>query len=346
MSSYPLFQAFPKLQRLPRAGLLQRATPVVPLGDSGDVWVKRDDLTAADYGGNKIRKLDLLLAAARAAGATDLVSFGYSGSNFVAATAWHGRKLGMTTHGFLLPQADASYVADNIATSLHSGAQLQVASSERGVVMAALARSTRLLLRQRRWPIWIPPGGSTALGSLGFVNAAFELKAQIEAGLLPLPERIYVAFSSMGTVAGLAIGLAMAGLRSRIVAVQVVDRTFADPSKLDRLIERTRALLSRYDALAAPSAVVPIEIRTEFFGEHYAVPTTATRRAIERFESDSGARADSAYSGKALAGLYADLESGIATGPALYWHTFNAHGRPPGVAPLAPSKLRAFLSKP
>jgi 1-aminocyclopropane-1-carboxylate deaminase/D-cysteine desulfhydrase-like pyridoxal-dependent ACC family enzyme len=343
MSTYPLFDAFPKLQQLPRAGLLQCATPVAALDGTGKLWIKRDDLTATDYGGNKIRKLDLLLAAAKAAGKTDLLSFGYSGSNFVAATAWHGRKLGLNTHGFLLPQADAAYVADNLATSLHSGAQLHVAATERDLVTAAVSRSIQLWLRRRRWPAWIPPGGSTPLGSLGFVNAAFELKTQIDTGQLPLPERIYVAFSSMGTVAGLAIGLAMAGLRTRIVAVQVVDSGFASAAKLDRLIERTRVLLARYDAIAPPSAVVPVDIRTEFFGNRYAVPTPATRSAIQRFETASGARADSAYSGKALAGLYADLDAGLASGPALYWHTFNAHERPPGVAALAPETLRGFV---
>ncbi|MDD3765331.1 MAG: pyridoxal-phosphate dependent enzyme [Nevskiales bacterium] len=344
MSTYPLFDAFPKLQALPRAGLFEGVTPVARLGDAQDVWVKRDDLSASDYGGNKIRKLDLLLADAAARGCRDLVTFGYSGSNFVAATAWHGRKLGLDTHAFLLPQAAAPYIGDNLATALHARARLQVAPTERAVATAAALRSARLLMRHRRWPQWIPPGGSTALGAIGFVNAAFELRHQVEAGLLPPPEQLYVAFSSMGSVAGLAIGLALAGLPTRIQAVQVVGPQFASRARLDRLVARTLRLLARHDPAAAPNTVAPVDIRTEFFGRTYAVPTPATRQAMQRFEAATGARSDSAYSGKALACLYADVDAGIPRGPALYWHTFNAHGRPEGVAPLPAKRLEGFIA--
>src|SRR3546814_2777667 len=59
------------------------------------IYIKRDDLSAADYGGNKIRKLDFLLADALARGRRELTVFGYAGSNFVAASAWHGSQLGL-----------------------------------------------------------------------------------------------------------------------------------------------------------------------------------------------------------------------------------------------------------
>lgn len=344
MRSYPLFAAFPRLGVFPRAGLLQCATPVQTLANAANVWIKRDDLSAADYGGNKIRKLDLLLARAAADGKRDLVTFGYSGSNFVAATAWHGRKLGLRTHAFLLPQADAPYVADNLATGLHCGAELRMGRNERVVAAQALAASLRIAVTTGRMPRWIPPGGSTPLGAIGFVNAAFELREQIDAGLLPVPQRIYVAFSSMGTVAGLAIGLALAGLPTRIDAVQVVGVQFAGREQLDRLVQRTQALLRSTDPSAAPSRSAEVDIRTEFFGERYAVASPQTKAAMQRFERASGAHSDSAYSGKVLACLYADLDAGTLAGPAVYWHTFNAHGRPAGVAPLAPERLRDFVA--
>lgn len=343
MSSYPLFDVFPRLGVFPRAGLLQAATPVQPLPESEAVWVKRDDLSASDYGGNKIRKLDLLLARAAADGRSDLVTFGYSGSNFVAATAWHGRKLGLTTRAFLLPQADAPYVADNLATGLHCGAELRVGRSQSAVIAQALACSLRALARSGRAPRWIPPGGSTPLGALGFVNAAFELRQQIDAGLLPVPQRLYVAFSSMGTVAGLAIGLALAGLPTRIEAIQVVGPQFAGRDKLDRLVQRTLLLLRRSDPAAVPARIADVNIRSEFFGAQYAVATDATKQAMQRFETATGAHSDSAYSGKALAGLYADLDARAGAGPVLYWHTFNAHGRPAAVAPLPAERLREFI---
>lgn len=324
--AYPLFEAYPRLAVLPRAGLFTAATPVQALSGHQGAWVKRDDLSHAEFGGNKIRKLDLLLGEALAQQRRCLLSFGYTGSNFVAASAWHGRRLGMDSIGLLLPQADAPYVADNLATSRAAGAELAFGRSTAALVAQAVARSARRLVGQGRWPYWMPPGGSTPLGALGFVNAAFELRAQIDARLCPEPERIYVAFSSMGTVTGLAIGLALAGLRSRVVAIQVVSDRYASRRKLDVLIGRTQHLLRQLDP-AIPATTAPVEIRTEFFGSDYAVPTETTKAAMQVFEGITGARSDSAYSGKALACFYADLAAG-KPGKALFWHTFNAAARP------------------
>lgn len=343
MRSYPLFDAFPRLGVFPRAGLLDGVTSVHPMSGVNDVWIKRDDLSASDFGGNKIRKLDLLLAQAHARGKREVLTFGYSGSNFVAATAWHGRKLGLTTQAVLLPQADAPYVADNLATGLHAGARLHLAHRSRGAVSRALAVSAASLLRHGRMPVWIPPGGSSPLGALGFVNAAFELKAQIDAGAMPAPARLYVAFSSMGTVAGLAIGLALAGLDTRIEAIQVVGNEFASPARLDRLIQSTRQLLRRVDASACPSRIAEVRVRPEFHGDGYAIASAATKDAMRRFDTATGALSDSAYSGKAIAALYADHDAGRLQGSTLYWHTFNAHGRPPRVAPLPTAQLVPYV---
>ena len=342
--SYPLFDAHPALGVLPRAGLLQAPTPITRLlDDRGDVWIKRDDLTTAGFGGNKIRKLDLLLADARARDRRCLLAFGYAGSNFVAATAWHGRSLGFDTLGLLLPQADAPYVADNLGLALHAGAHLAVGATDAALVRRAVGQSLQRLARDRRWPYWLPPGGSTPLGALGYVNAAFELRTQIECGAMPHPARLYVAFSSMGTVAGLAIGLALAGLDCRIQAVQVVNARYASRDKLDALIRRTQRLLQRHDPRLAPVAAA-VDIRTEHQGPAYAVASAATHRAMHRFAQTAGsdARCDSAYTGKALTALYADLDRGIP-GTALYWHSFNAHGLPPGVQPLAQPALASYL---
>lgn len=341
---YPLFNAHPALKQVPTAALLSGPTEVQPLHPEHRIYLKRDDLTAADYGGNKIRKLDFLLADAKARGIRELVAFGYAGSNFVAATAWHGHKLGLHTNGYLLPQVKASYIADNLSVSMAAGADLHLVPSTARIVLGAGGHSLKCLLTQGRWPYWIPPGGSSPVGVLGFINAAYELRAQIQAGELPEPDLIYVAFSSMGTVAGLALGLQMAGLKTRIVAIQVVDREMATRAKLARLVEQTR---KRYQALdpafsvsTCDAAMARVSIRNEFFGTVYAEPTAATQAAIARFQQTSTARADTAYSGKALAGLYHDLDGGTLRGKSvLFWHTFNAHGMPPGVTHPAPGAI-------
>ena len=104
MGLYPIFDLLPALrERAPVAGLLPSATPVTTLPEAPGLHLKRDDCSAPDYGGNKIRKLDFLLGSARARGVREIIAFGYAGSNFVAATAWHAHKFGIRTCGFLLP---------------------------------------------------------------------------------------------------------------------------------------------------------------------------------------------------------------------------------------------------
>jgi D-cysteine desulfhydrase len=350
MTAHPLLAAYPRLAAaLPVAGLLQGSTPVQSLGNAAQVYLKRDDLTAAGYGGNKIRKLDFLLADAKARGAKEVLSFGFAGSNFVAATAWHGRRLGLHTIACLLPQVDADYIADNLSVGLQAGAELRLLADRNAIVRAAIKRSAAGLLRRGRLPVWIPPGGSSPLGTLGFVNAALELRAQIEAGVLPAPQRIYVAFSSMGTVAGLALGLELAGLPSSIVAVQVVDERFATAAKLLKLIDGTRRLLGRLDPALmryGERAMERVEIRTEFFGGEYGRATPQTYEAIRRFTAASGARADTSYSGKALACLYHDLDVGrLQSEVALFWHTFNARALPPGVQRLTAQDVPEALKR-
>ncbi|HZP11197.1 MAG TPA: pyridoxal-phosphate dependent enzyme [Nevskiaceae bacterium] len=345
----PLFDAHPQLARsFPVAGLMAAATPIEPLSGADGVFIKRDDVTAADYGGNKIRKLDFLLAHAKAHGRRSVVAFGYAGSNFVAATAWHARKLGLRTIGGLLPQVAADYIVDNLSVSLAAGAELFLRESEPALIAEAAARSVRATLRDRRWPAWIPPGGSNAVGALGFVNAVVELKAQIDAGAMPPPAQIVVAFSSMGSVAGLAAGLALAGLGARITAVQVVDPQRASQPKLLKLADAlVRLLRAQSIRIADAQALVErVDIRGDFFGGEYARADAAVKSAMARFARDSQIRVDSAYTGKALAALYADLDAGRLRRPSLYWHTLSRSTLPPGVrramADQAPASLRSY----
>jgi D-cysteine desulfhydrase len=344
----PLLRAFPQLARTyPAAGLIASPTPIEPLSGADKVYIKRDDLTAADYGGNKVRKLDFLLADAKARGRKTVVAFGYAGSNFVAATAWYGRKLGLQTIGGLLPQSPADYIVDNLSVSIAAGAELFLRESELALMEEAALRSARAAVRDLAVPIWVPPGGSNAIGTLGFVNAALELREQIDAGAMPAPAQIVIAFSSMGSVAGLAAGLAIAGLDAQIVAVQVVDAQRASQPKLLKLLDDIVSLL-RPESIDLPDAVSiagRVDIRDEFFGGEYARAGASVKSAIARFAEATSTRADSAYTGKALAALYADLDANRLRRPTLYWHTLSKSTLPPGVARAAREQAPASLRR-
>src|SRR4029434_5777652 len=98
-----------------------------------------------------------------------------------------------------------------------------------------------------------PLGGSNPLGTLGHVNAALELAAQVDAGQLPHPVRLVVALGSGRTAAGLALGFAIAGMETTVLGVRVGPRIGANRWRVLRLVEQTRQLIARYIGRAPPA---------------------------------------------------------------------------------------------
>ncbi|HVT36482.1 MAG TPA: hypothetical protein VHE37_12920, partial [Nevskiaceae bacterium] len=129
------------------------------------------------------------------------------------------------------------------------------------------------------------------------------------------------------------------------------DEKTASARQLGKLIAQLRELLAR-SGIATPATealLQRVDIRTEFYGSGYALPAPGAAEAIARFtERQHGTRADLAYSGKALACFYQDLDRGHLPTPALYWHTYSAQALPPGVTRAAreqvPEALRGYWS--
>ena len=227
-----LFRWFPELPpRLPWVELTKVPTPVQRLSGlgevlgMGDLYVKRDDQCGLWYGGNKPRKLEFLLADALARKAKMVITFGALGSNHAVATAICGRRLGLDVVLILVDQPLSDSVRRNLLLAHAQGAELVYAGGRLGATWAAARQWLRRTIRgQRRLSYLIRPGGSSALGCLGYVNAALELAEQIKAGELPLPDDIFVPVGSNGTIAGLEVGIRLAGLSIRVVGVCVSDR--------------------------------------------------------------------------------------------------------------------------
>jgi len=330
----PLFERFPGLAvGIPLVRLAALPTPVRRLEKFGErtaatsLWLKDDGPSSPFYGGNKVRKLELVLAAARAAEASTVMTFGYAGSNHATATAVHASRLGMRSISVLLPQRNAAYLRKNLLVSATVGAELHEYPSR-----SALYAGTALTMLRHRWrngkaPFVVAPGGSSALGTIGFVNAAFELAEQVDAGLLPLPDRIYAAAGSLGTVVGLGIGLAALGLPVKIVAVRVVDERFVNPVRATALWRKTLAMLRAADT-SFPDVGEPrdrIEWRGEFFGGEYALVTQEAAEARRLAANIEGVALDGTYTAKALACVLADARAKRRPeGPVLFWNTCNS----------------------
>lgn len=328
-----LFRAFPKLaQGLAHVGLVDRPTPVArlhgmerALAARVPLDVKRDDLTAGTYGGNKVRKLEFLLAAARAAGATEVMTVGAAGSNHALATAVHARAFGLRSISMLIPQVNARSVRRNLLASWNAGAELHHYPDEARLQAGIRHQTARHAAETGQAPWYIAGGGSSPIGALGFVDAAFELKAQIDAGLLPAPRRIYVALGTTGTAAGLRLGLDAAGLgATRIVAVRVVREDIGSARRLAVLYAQAAALLRRLDPGFPDVALDPatVEVRHEYLGEGYAEYTAAGQAAVAAAREADGLVLEGTYTGKTFAALMDDLR-GAEDGPVLYWHTYT-----------------------
>ena len=278
------------------------------------LWIKRDDLTHPLYGGNKVRKLSRLLADAARVGAPRIVTVGAIGSHHVLATGVFGRLARLPVDAVVLPQPNSRHVLETARASRAQGVGLFPAES---YAQAA----AWLKARVAEGAYLIPAGGTNQLGTLGIVDAAAELAEQIRQGELPEPELIVVALGSGGTVAGLLAGLTLAGLRTRVLAVTVVE-----PAQLFE--HRARALAKTLvDAEVRLQLSARLECDRRYLGPGYGYATPASAHATREAER-FGVVLDDTYTAKAFAAALDRVAAGTER-TILFWHTLSS-------APLAP----------
>ena len=325
-----LAETYPTLgARLPKLSLANLPTPVsthrlsLPAG-SYDVAVKHDEATSSLYGGNKVRKLEYLLKHAIDRGARRVATFGAAGSNHALATAMHATSLGLRCTCFLSHQK----VTPNVARTLNMHQRIGTEIIHWGSEVDKLALFRQHLRDGATWVI--PLGGTCWRGSVGYVNAGLELASQIAAGVIAKPHRIYIACGTTGSAAGLALGIAAAGLDTTVHAVQVADNPFASETKMRKLIAKTYSLLSRLDpTVSAEGWRDHIVWRDEFLAGGYARVDEPTEDAVARAKKQLGLQLDTTYTGKAMAALIHDLQAASAdSGRYLFWNTYNAQPLP------------------
>jgi len=323
----PLARWLPHLRDVPRVPLTTLPTAVESLERFGRAagiappWIKRDDRTGVLYGGNKPRKLELLLGAAIARGRRRVLSFGSIGTHHGIATAAAAGAAGLATSLVLVPQPVTPHVQHCLRTLHALGAELHLASGTAGAVRQGLVLLARGWLRGDP-PAVIPTGGTSRLGALGFVNAGLELSEQVAAGLLPEPAAVFVALGSGGTVAGLLAGLRLGGLSSRVVAVLVTDIL---PPSQRRLLRLARACLAHW----APAARIRLSasdlaIEPGFLGAGYGAPTPEADAAQRMLVDAEGIPLETTYTAKCLAALMRHAAGPLRGRPLLFWNTFSS----------------------
>jgi D-cysteine desulfhydrase len=317
-----LHDRFPALaQTLPHLALSERPTPVRELAGLG-IWVKEDGaFGAGGWGGNKVRKLEWLIPDARRRGRRSILTFGGLGTNWGLATALYGREHGLETALALVDQPIDAHVTAQLARLEASEARIYRTRTKARTVAALPWLLTRNA-RAGRPPYLLPAGGSSPVGALGYVEAALEIAAQVEAGSLPEPAHAVVPVGTGGTAAGLALGFRLSGLRTRVVGIVVNDQLRLDAAAIGRLIRRTAALLERRGARLDGLRLTPdvFDLTRDQIGAGYGHPTKAAARA-SALAAEEGLSLDPVYTAKAMAGLLALRADGRLGGPVLFVHT-------------------------
>jgi 1-aminocyclopropane-1-carboxylate deaminase/D-cysteine desulfhydrase-like pyridoxal-dependent ACC family enzyme len=340
--SFPALAA--SLHRRPLALLPTPLEPASRLGTAigaPNLLTKRDDQSGLPYGGNKVRKLEYLLGDALALGCDSVVTFGAAGSNHALATAVYAAQAGLTCHAVLVDQVATPYVANTLRWHALLGTRVYAAAGFAGT--AALA--ARIRAEHPGGPsaiAEIPWGGSSVPGTVGFVAAGFEFAAQFRASGIPLPPRIYLPCGTMGSVAGLALGLAAAGLPATVVSVKVVPQAMVTAAAVGALAVATNEAVRRLDPgfPQVTNVLSSIEFRTGYLGAGYAEATAGGLEAAELAATLEGFRVDTTYSAKALACLIDDARGGRTAGTTpVFWQTWNSRPYPPGLPSADTGKL-------
>jgi D-cysteine desulfhydrase family pyridoxal phosphate-dependent enzyme len=317
-----------QLETYPRISLGQYPTPLELLPRLSKalrrpLYIKRDDMIGPVLGGNKTRKLEYLMAAAQRSRMGRVVTFGGLQSNHARLTAAVARQCGMEPHLFFFERRPAELTGNLILNDL-LGAKMHFApfgsAHSNRMTLERANRLVRVLAWVRVGPhYFIPVGGHSWRGCLGYVRAALELDEQArERGLRDA--WVIVAAGTGGTLAGLMAGLALSNSPLRLMGIDVGKLWKAFPASIARLAADICARLGEPRAFSAANAPL---IESVYAGQRYEAPSAEGMAAIKRLARLEGIILDPIYTGKAFAGLLDLVESGKLgrNEPVIFLHT-------------------------
>ncbi|RYJ05341.1 MAG: pyridoxal-phosphate dependent enzyme, partial [Actinomycetales bacterium] len=263
---------------LPHVSLGTGPTPVHRLDVPGlatEVWVK-DESGFGDggWGGNKVRKLEWIIPEAHRRRRRTLFTVGGIGTHWGLAAALYGSEHGLRTVLGLVDQPVDDHVRDQTRRLEASDAVVHRFGSVGRLKLAAPFLLARYSSRGRL-PYYLPAGGSSPVGTLGYVETALEIAQQVADGALPEPGVVVTAVGSGGTAAGLALGLRMMGLRTRVMGVVVNDSFPLDRFVVAGLARRTAELLRSRGVDLGAFEIGPNDLDADdrWLGETYGAST-------------------------------------------------------------------------
>ncbi|MGE0041419.1 MAG: 1-aminocyclopropane-1-carboxylate deaminase/D-cysteine desulfhydrase [Vicinamibacterales bacterium] len=335
------------LGSVPRERLGSFPTPLVPLERLGaslgiDLWMKRDDVSGLALGGNKARKLEYILADARAAGAKTLVTVGPVTSNHTMMTATAARRAGFDIHCVVAgpePETAAGWhgnllLLDYLGACLHfCPMNFAHPTPEDGARMEAL---TAAVTRDTHG-YFIPAGGTMPQAEPGYMNAIAEIARQ-RGGRFDF-DHVVVAYGTGSTTTGVLLGLSLGGFAARVhpIAIETryaVEECFHTKPPATLFLESA----AHFGLPLGEGDIPPHEVVYGFAEEGYGVPSAGSDAAIRRMAETEGYFLETVYTAKAFHGLTGLVADGrIAAGArVLFLHTGGLSMTPAGEKRFTP----------
>ncbi len=293
------------------------------------IFMKRDDLTGLAFGGNKTRKLEFLLGDAIKNGCDTLITGGAEQSNHCRQTAAAATMCGLKCALILGGEEPQNISGNLLLDKLFNAEIFWTGKYRKGEKIPEI---TEQLKSRGQKPYIIPYGGSNAIGALGFVDAAWELRNQLQTGNQNI-DTIIFASSSGGTQAGLIVGNYMLDNPYKLIGIGIDKEEIAEGCFEENVLKLARQCA---DLLNINDGNLPdkIELKTDNLGEGYGVVNETDIEAIKLLAETEGIILDPVYTGRAMAGLIDIIRKGKLDKDQniLFWHTGGTptiftHGR-------------------
>ena len=300
---------------------LERAT--ARWGNGHRLWIKRDDLTGCTLSGNKVRKLEFITAHAIDEGYDTLITCGGLQSNHCRATAFAGAQLGLSVH--LLLRGEAPAEADgNLLLDQLAGATVSCYPKRQYVaeIDALFQHWQQHYAKLGRKALVVPTGGSDGIGAWGYIAACEELRADFAAFGIE-QAHIVTATGSGGTQCGLTLGAALHDLPATVWGVNVCDD---EQYFLDKVAADTTDWRRRYPGV--PEVDTRTRVIDGYVGQGYGIASPQVFALIAELAALEGVVLDPVYTGKAFAGMLAEIAAGRFQGcrDIVFMHTGGIFG--------------------
>lgn len=297
-----------ELERTPRVSLVKSVTPLEECPNLAQdvgvasLYVKRDDVQTIGGGGNKLRKLEFLLADALNKGCNTIITMGGPQSNHARLTAICANLFGLRSILVLGGEQQKEYRGNLLLDNL-AGAKLVFCNTHD---LREIEEKMEHVASETPGAYVIPSGGATPLGAFGYLKGFVELLEQASY-LQHSVDRIVLAVGSGGTFAGLLLGKYLTRSPIKITGISVSRTVEEIRSRVTSFVAKAAELLGQ-EVLLPPEEV---DVYDNYIGPGYGIPSDDSIVAIKKALLKEGFLLDPIYTGKAFAGLCGLVKRGV-----------------------------------